>query len=64
MPNDDQTASPSRLERMAQGLYHDLGPHLQGLAWPEFRRLVVMCLRQALARPAPAESDPPPPPPS
>ena len=37
---------------MARGLYRDLRPHLAGLPWPEFRRLLVASLRQALARPA------------
>lgn len=39
------------MERMVQGLYRDLQPHLAGLPWPEFRRLLVVSLRQALGKP-------------
>ncbi|GEM_PF-5537544 len=64
---DDQPhpAGPSRVERMALGLYSDLRPHLVDLPWPQFRRLLVACLRQALSQPArdnpaPPANQPPP----
>lgn len=61
LPNDQPTpAGSSRLERMALGLYRDLQPHLSGLPWPEFRHLMVVCLRQALSQPAHNDSTPPP----
>lgn len=60
LPNDQPTpAGSSRLERMALGLYRDLQPHLSGLPWPEFRRLLVVCLRQALSQPPRDDAAPP-----
>ncbi|MCA1905871.1 MAG: hypothetical protein LDL11_04680 [Desulfarculus sp.] len=59
MTQDQENPAPSRVELMARGLYRDLRPHLVGLPWPEFRRLLVASLRLALARPASGDPAPP-----
>jgi|GEM_PF-1286833 len=56
--------APGRLERFASSFYQALQPHLVGLSYPDFRRLLVANLAAALGKAAPLASPASPPQPA